>query len=85
MLPWRVKDRQEADDAFTKTKGVRMASDIQVPRKRDCTTSTCMKWGNDGSLSPHDQNELMKRLCEKDPALAGSDACRIFDSSENKN
>ena len=51
-----------------------MTSDTQAPRKRDCTTSTCMKWGNDGSLSPHDQNELMKHLCEKDPALAGSDA-----------
>ena len=85
MLPWRAKDRQEADDAFTKTKGVRMASDIQIPSKRDCTTSTYMKLGYDGSLSPHDQNELMKNLCEKDPALAGSDACSIFDSSENKN
>ena len=47
----------------------------------DCTGSTCMKWSVDGSLSPHDQAELLKRLCASDPALAKSDACRLHPQS----
>ena len=40
-----------------------------------CTGRTCLKWSDDGSLSEHDHNELMKRLCAVDPALATSEAC----------
>lgn len=44
----------------------------------DCTGSTCIKWDSDGSLSERDQSELMRRLCGTDPALAASDACKIY-------
>lgn len=44
----------------------------------DCTTKTCMKWGEDGSLSSHDQNNLMRQLCSSDPALVGSEACQLY-------
>ena len=40
-----------------------------------CTGRTCLKWSPDGSLSEHDQDELMKRLCATDPALAQCEAC----------
>ena len=46
-------------------------------RTGNCTLSTCMKWGKDGSLSPKDQDGLMRHLCSTDPALAGSDACKL--------
>lgn len=41
-----------------------------------CLGRTCLKWSADGSLSQHDHDELMKRLCSSDPALAKSDACK---------
>ena len=44
----------------------------------DCTLNTCMKWGADGTLSPHDQDGLMRHLCSTDPALAGSEACKLY-------
>ena len=43
--------------------------------RQTCIGRTCLKWSADGSLSEHDQNELMKRLCATDPALAQSEAC----------
>ena len=51
-------------------------------KKGDCTLSTCMKWGSDGSLAPHDQEGLMRHLCSTDPALAGSEACKFFESDD---
>ena len=49
------------------------------PKKTvDCTLNTCMKWGKDGTLSPYDQNGLMRYLCCTDPALAASEACEIY-------
>ena len=44
----------------------------------DCTLNTCMKWGADGTLSPHDQDGLMRHLCSTDPALADSEACKLY-------
>ena len=44
----------------------------------DCTLNTCMKLGKDGTLSPHDQDGLMRYLCSTDSALAASQACEIF-------
>ena len=43
--------------------------------QQTCIGRTCLKWSVDGSLSKHDQDELMKRLCATDPALAQSEAC----------
>ena len=43
--------------------------------QQTCIGRTCLKWSADGSLSKHDQDELMKRLCATDPALAQSEAC----------
>ena len=40
-----------------------------------CTGRTCLKWSADGSLSEHDQNDLMKRLCLADPEMAKSVTC----------
>ena len=42
---------------------------------RTCIGRTCLKWSPDGSLSKHDQDELMERLCATDLALAQSEAC----------
>ena len=47
-------------------------------RTGNCTLSNCMKWGKDGNLSPKDQDGLMRHLCSTDPALAGSDACKLY-------
>ena len=44
----------------------------------DCTLNTCMKWGADGTLSTHDQDGLMRHLCSTDPALADSEACKLY-------
>ena len=43
--------------------------------QQTCTGRTCLKWSADGSLSKHDQDELMKRLCATDPELAHSEVC----------
>ena len=43
--------------------------------QQTCIGRTCLKWSADGSLSEHDHDELMKRLCATDPALAQSEAC----------
>ena len=43
--------------------------------QQTCIGRTCLKWSADGSLSKHDQDELLKRLCATDPALAQSEAC----------
>ena len=49
------------------------------PRKPlDSTLNTCMKWGGDGSLSPQDQDGLMRHLCSTDPNLAKSEACQLY-------
>ena len=49
------------------------------PKKTvDCTLNTCMKWGADGTLSPHDQDGLMRHLCSTDPTLADSEACKLY-------
>ena len=47
-------------------------------RHGDCTMSTCMKWGKDGSLSSRDQDGLMRHLCSTDPALANSEVCKPY-------
>jgi len=39
------------------------------------TGRTCLKWSADGSLSEHDHQELMKRLCLVDPVLAETEVC----------
>ena len=44
----------------------------------DLTLNTCMKWGADGSLSPHDQDGLIRHLCFADPALAATEVCEIY-------
>ena len=41
------------------------------------TGRTCLKWSADGSLSEHDHQELMKRLCSVDPVLAETDVCDV--------
>ena len=51
-------------------------------KKGDCTLSTCMKWGSDGSLAPHDQEGLMRHLCSTDPALAGSEVCKFCERDD---
>ena len=43
---------------------------------------TCLKWSPDGPLSEHDQDELMKRLCATDPALAQSEACNASQDAD---
>ena len=45
--------------------------------QRNCLARTCLKWSSDGSLSEHDQNELMRRLCSADPEMAKSGACDL--------
>ena len=45
--------------------------------QQTCTGRTCLKWSADGSLSEHDHDELMKRLCSSDPVLAKSQACNF--------
>ena len=45
--------------------------------QRNCLGRTCLKWSSDGSLSEHDQNELMRRLCSADPEMAKSGACDL--------
>lgn len=45
--------------------------------QQTCIGRTCLKWSVDGSLSEHDHDELMKRLCSSDPELAESDACNF--------
>jgi len=45
--------------------------------QQTCIGRTCLKWSVDGSLSEHDHDELMKRLCSSDPELAKSDACNF--------
>ena len=47
-----------------------------------CTGRTCLKWSPDGSLSEHDQDELMKRLCATDSALAQSEACNASQDAD---
>lgn len=49
--------------------------------QQTCIGRTCLKWSSDGSLSEHDQNELMKRLCSADPEIAKSGACHSPKSS----
>ena len=44
---------------------------------RTCIGRTCLKWSADGSLSEHDQSELMRRLCSADPEMAKSGACNF--------
>ena len=49
------------------------------PKKpADCTLNTCMKWDSDGTLSPRDQDGLMRHLCSTDPALGDSEACKLY-------
>ena len=45
--------------------------------QQTCIGRTCLKWSGDGSLSEHDHDELMKRLCSSDPELAKSEACKF--------
>ena len=52
--------------------------DEAFKKPADCTLNTCMKWGADGSLSPHDQDGLMRHLCSADPALAATEVCEIY-------
>ena len=47
-----------------------------------CTGRTYLKWSPDGSLSEHDHDELMKRLCATDPALAQSEACNASQDAD---
>jgi len=47
-------------------------------RPADGIQSTCMKWSADGTLSPRDQDGLMKHLCATDPALVDSEACKLY-------
>ena len=49
---------------------------------RTCIGKTCLKWSADGSLSEHDQNELIKRLCATDPEMAKSGACNFPQDSD---
>ena len=44
---------------------------------RNCIGRTCLKCSADGSLSEHDQNELMRRLCSANPEIAKSGACNF--------
>ena len=37
--------------------------------------NTSLQWSADGSLSEHDHQALMDRLCAVDPELAQSEAC----------
>ncbi|MAR63789.1 MAG: hypothetical protein CMP43_02170 [Rickettsiales bacterium] len=41
------------------------------------TERTCLKWSADGSLSEHDHDELIKRLCSADPEMSKSRACGV--------
>ena len=41
------------------------------------TGRTCLKWSADGSLSEHDHDELIKRLCSADPEMSKSRACGV--------
>ena len=50
--------------------------------QQTCISRTCLKWSADGSLSKHDQDELMKRLCATDPALAQSEACNAHQDAD---
>jgi len=45
--------------------------------QQTCIGRTCLKWSADGSLSKHDQDELMRRLCSADPEMAKSGACNV--------
>ena len=46
-------------------------------RSNNCLGRTCLKWMPDGSLSAVDHDALMRRLCEADPTLAGSEICSL--------
>ena len=50
--------------------------------QQTCIGRTCLKWAADGSLSEHDHDELMKRLCATDPALAQSEACNASQDAD---
>ena len=50
--------------------------------QQTCTGRTCLRWSPDGSLSEHDHDELMKRLCATDPALAQSEACNVSQDAD---
>ena len=45
--------------------------------QQTCIGRTCLKWSADGSLSKHDPDELMRRLCSADPEMAKSGACNV--------
>ena len=45
--------------------------------QQTCIGRTCLKWSVDGSLSEHDHDELMNRLCSSDPELAKSEDCKF--------
>lgn len=44
---------------------------------RTCQGTTVMKWSADGSLTALDQADVLRRLCESDPNVAGSDLCIV--------
>ena len=50
--------------------------------QQTCIGRTCLKWSADGSLSEHDQNELMRRLCSADPEMAKSGACNVLQDAD---
>ena len=50
--------------------------------QQTCIGRTCLKWSSDGSLSEHDQNELMRRLCSADPEMAKSGACDLSQEAD---
>ena len=45
--------------------------------QQTCIGRACLKLSADGSLSKHDQDELMRRLCSADPEMAKSGACKV--------
>ena len=46
------------------------------------TERTCLKWSADGSLSEHDHDELIKRLCSADPEMAKSGVCNVLQDED---
>lgn len=50
---------------------------IEDQQARTCQGTTVMKWSSDGSLTPLDQADVVRRLCKSDPNLAGTDFCAI--------
>ena len=50
--------------------------------QQTCIGRTCLKWSADGSLSEHDQNELMRRLCSADPEMAKSGVFNVLQDAD---